>query len=64
MIKSKDEVEMRYFHYLRATLAAKRRKEKRLMKQLKGIWDDIDEINRELGNPVESETEQGGVKND
>ena len=61
-MKSKDEVHMRYYHYLRATLAGKKRKEKRLTYELKKVWDEIDKIKSELENPWEKREREKGEK--
>ena len=67
MVKNKDEVDMDYLHYLRATHAAKRRKERRLMKELKQLWSDKNRITQKIKDIEKKEKidEKGGKgKND
>ena len=61
MIKSKDEVDMDYLHYLRAVRSAKKRKERRLIHELKQIWRDKRRIEEKI-KEVEKNDKGGKVK--
>ena len=58
MIKNKDEVDMKYIHYLRAVLSAKRRKEKRLISELEQILRDKNEIKRRIKDIMEEKNDK------
>ena len=47
-IKTAEEVDMDYLHYLRATHASKRRKERRLVKELRQIEAEKEKIEQEI----------------
>ena len=64
MIKRKDEVDMDYIHYLRATLAARYRERDRLREELDGVWADIDEINLAVRKIVEYIKMEGEKKDE
>ena len=64
MIKHKDDVNMDYVHYLRATLAAKNRKRGRLISEMIVTVKEIEEVKKAIKSIEKDRIENGGIKNE